>query len=198
MIGRISGTLLSKQPPLLLVDVNGVGYELEAPMTVFYDLPEAGQPVTLITHLAIKDDAHTLYAFLHESERQLFRNLLKVSGIGAKLALTILSGVSADALARLVADNDAASLTQLPGIGKKTAERLIVELRDKLGDLPASAGATPVGSGGSLDPAVEAQQALAALGYKAQEARRMIQAVAKPDMDTETIIRQALQGKVQN
>ena len=197
MISRLSGTLVSKHPPLLVIDVNGVGYEVEAPLSVFYDLPEIGKPLVLLTHLSITDTAHTLYGFASEAERTLFRQLLKISGIGAKLALTILSGASGAELAQYVADRDTAALTRLPGIGKKTAERIIIELRDKLGDLPDPVGVLPGGgapaAGGS---AVEAKNALAALGYKPQEASRMVQAVAKPEMETEEIIRLALQAMV--
>jgi Holliday junction DNA helicase RuvA len=197
MIARLSGTLVSKQPPTLVIDVNGVGYEVEAPLSVFYDLPESGQPVVLLTHLSVSDTAHTLYGFASEAERTLFRQLLKISGIGAKLALTILSGASGAELARYVADRDTASLTRLPGIGKKTAERIIIELRDKLGDLPEPAGGLPGGGGAAGgSAAAEARNALAALGYKPQEASRMVQAIAKPEMGTEEIIRLALQAMV--
>jgi len=197
MIARLSGTLVSKQPPTLVIDVNGVGYEVEAPLSVFYDLPESGQPVVLLTHLSISDTAHTLYGFASEAERTLFRQLLKISGIGAKLALTILSGASGAELAQYVADRDTASLTRLPGIGKKTAERIIIELRDKLGDLPEPAGGLPGGGGAAGgSAAAEARNALAALGYKPQEASRMVQAIAKPEMGTEEIIRLALQATV--
>ena len=150
MIARLSGTLVSKQPPVLVIDVAGVGYEVEAPLPVFYDLPENGQPVVLLTHLLVKDDGHTLYGFRSESERSLFRQLLKISGIGAKLALSILSGASGDELARYVAERDTAALTRVPGIGKKTAERIIIELRDKLDYLPAG---TAVASGTATAPA---------------------------------------------
>lgn len=196
MIGRITGILVEKRPPLLLVDVSGVGYEIEAPMSVFYNLPETGQRLTLVTHLAIKDDAHTLYGFASESERALFRNLLKVSGIGAKLGLTILSGVSADELASLVQDGNATALTRLPGIGKKTAERLIVELRDKLAAVTSEGGGSATGAPGGGSAMSEASQALVALGYKPQETQRMLKAVAKPDMDTESLIRLALAARV--
>ena len=197
MISRLSGTLVSKHPPLLVIDVNGVGYEVEAPLSVFYDLPDNGKPLVLLTHLSITDTAHTLYGFANEAERTLFRQLLKISGIGAKLALTILSGASGAELAQYVADRDTAALTRLPGIGKKTAERIIIELRDKLGDLPEPAGSLP-GGGAPLagSATAEAKNALAALGYKPQEAGRMVQAVAKPDMETEEIIRLALQSMV--
>ncbi|MEJ2383264.1 MAG: Holliday junction branch migration protein RuvA [Xanthomonadales bacterium] len=199
MIGRLAGQLVAKHPPFLLIDVNGVGYEVEAPMSVFYELPDNGQPVVLLTHLSIKDDAHTLYGFSSENERTLFRRLLKISGIGAKLALTILSGASGDELARFVADRDTAALTRLPGIGKKTAERIIIELRDKLDDIAPLAsggpGATPAVAGDALS---EARNALVALGYKPQEASRMVRAVAEPDMETEDIIRRALKSTVKD
>ncbi len=142
MIARLAGTLIAKAPPLLVIDVAGVGYEVEAPLSVFYDLPEVGQPVVLLTHMQVKEDAHALYGFATESQRVLFRQLLKISGIGAKLALTILSGASGDELARLVATADTASLMLLPGIGKKTAERIIIELRDKLDGLAPAEGGT--------------------------------------------------------
>jgi Holliday junction DNA helicase RuvA len=197
MIARLAGTLVSKQPPLMVIDVAGVGYEVEAPLPVFYDLPETGQPVVILTHLSVKEDSHTLYGFASEAERSLFRQLLKISGIGAKLALTILSGASGEELARYVMEGDAASLTRLPGIGKKTAERIIIELRDKLDNLPA--GAAP-GTGGGAPPATsavgEATNALVALGYKPQEAGRMARGVATPEMGVEEIIRQALQSTV--
>lgn len=197
MIARLSGTLVSKQPPLLVIDVAGVGYEVEAPLPVFYDLPETGQPVVLLTHLLVKDDGHTLYGFRSEAERSLFRQLLKISGIGAKLALSILSGASGDELARYVAERDTAALTRVPGIGKKTAERIIIELRDKLDNLPAG---TALGTGGKAPagtPLGEATNALIALGYKSQEAGRMARNVAQPEMSVEEIIRHALQATVQ-
>ena len=134
MIGRIKGVLLSKKPPVLLVDVHGVGYEIDAPMSTFYQLGETGSDVVLHTHLVVREDAHQLFGFATETERRLFRALIKVTGVGAKMALTILSGSSADEFARYVQDNDTASLTRLPGVGKKTAERLIVEMRDRLTD----------------------------------------------------------------
>jgi len=197
MIARLAGTLLSKQPPLMVIDVAGVGYEVEAPLSVFYDLPETGQPVVILTHLSVKEDSHTLYGFSSEAERTLFRQLLKISGIGAKLALTILSGASGEELARYVAERDTAALTRLPGIGKKTAERIIIELRDKLGDLPDALSAGPAGgkvAGGSA--LGEATNALIALGYKPQEAGRMARSVAEPEMSVEQIIRHALQSMV--
>ena len=197
MIARLAGTLIHKQPPLMVIDVAGVGYEVEAPLSVFYDLPEIGQPVIILTHLSVKEDSHTLYGFASEAERTLFRQLLKISGIGAKLALTILSGASGDDLARFVAERDTGALTRLPGIGKKTAERIIIELRDKLDDLPLPASG-PGGAAGALpaDALGEARTALTALGYKPQEASRMARAVAKPDMAVEEIVRLALQSTV--
>jgi Holliday junction DNA helicase RuvA len=197
MIARLAGTLIHKQPPLMVIDIAGVGYEVEAPLSVFYNLPELGQPIVILTHLSIKDDSHTLYGFSSEAERTLFRQLLKISGIGAKLALTILSGASGEELARFVAEGDTASLTRLPGIGKKTAERIIIELRDKLDGLPVAS--TPVAGGGSAVPASaisEAITALNALGYKPQESSSLVRKVAKPEMNVEEIIRLALQSTV--
>jgi Holliday junction DNA helicase RuvA len=197
MIARLAGTLIYKQPPLMVIDVSGVGYEVEAPLSVFYDLPELGQAIVILTHLSIKDDSHTLYGFSSEAERTLFRQLLKISGIGAKLALTILSGATGEELARFVAEDDTASLTRLPGIGKKTAERIIIELRDKLDGLPITS--TAAGGGAAVAPASaasEAVTALNALGYKPQESSSLVRMVAKPEMDVEEIIRLALQSTV--
>lgn len=196
MISRLAGTLINKQPPLLVIDVAGVGYEVEAPLSVFYDLPEIGQPVVLLTHLSVKDDSHTLYGFDSEGQRTLFRQLLKISGIGAKLALTILSGASGDELARFVTERDTAALCRLPGIGKKTAERIIIELRDKLDDLPSVMGSVGGQAALPADALGEARNALVALGYKPQEASRMARAVVQPDMEVEEIIRLALQSMV--
>lgn len=197
MIARLSGTLIAKSPPVMVIDVAGVGYEVEAPISVFYDLPELGQPVVLLTHLAIKDDAHTLYGFASESERVLFRQLLKISGIGAKLALSILSGANESELARYVTEGDTASLVRIPGIGKKTAERIIIELRDKLeGLLPSEGSGLPGSMPRPAGAASEATNALSSLGYKPQEASRMVRSVAKPEMNAEEIIRLALQSTV--
>ena len=197
MIARLAGTLIHKQAPLMVIDIAGVGYEVEAPLTVFYELPGTGQPVVILTHLSIKDDSHTLYGFSSEEQRTLFRQLLKISGIGAKLALTILSGASNDELARYVADDDTASLVRLPGIGKKTAERIIIELRDKLSAIPATGASTAGGSGVKAGNASnEASHALSALGYKPQEVSRMVRQAAEPDMKAEEIIRRALQSTV--
>ena len=199
MIARLAGTLIHKQPPLMVIDVAGVGYEVEAPLSVFYDLPELGQSVVILTHLSIKDDSHTLYGFSSEAERTLFRQLLKISGIGAKLALTILSGASGEELARYVAERDSASLTRLPGIGKKTADRIIIELRDKL-DLIPFATLKAAGGGPVVPPDAvsEAITALNALGYKPQESSSMVRKVAEPEMSVEEIIRHALQSMVKN
>ena len=199
MIARLAGTLIHKQPPLMVIDVAGVGYEVEAPLSVFYDLPELGQSVVILTHLSIKDDSHTLYGFSSEAERTLFRQLLKISGIGAKLALTILSGASGEELARYVAERDSASLTRLPGIGKKTADRIIIELRDKLDLIPfAAMKATGGGPVVPTDAVSEAITALNALGYKPQESSSMVRKVAEPEMSVEEIIRHALQSMVKN
>ncbi len=197
MIARLAGTLIARHPPLLVIDVAGVAYEVEAPLSVFYDLPETGQPVVLLTHLQVKEDAHTLYGFSSESERRMFRQLLKISGIGARLALTILSGASSDELSRYVLTGDTAALTRLPGIGKKTAERIIIELRDKLDGLMArDSRALPAGLTQPVGAASEATHALATLGYKPQEASRMVRNVVKPDMSAEEIIRRALQSTI--
>ena len=160
MIGRLRGTLVSKQPPWLLIDVGGVGYELEAPMSTIYDLPATGKEVILLTHHAVKEDSVALYGFMHESERTLFRNLLKVSGIGAKIALAVLSGVSTGDFARLVHAGDVVALTKIPGIGKKTAERIVVELRDRVDGLTVSLPGMPASAGGPLDASGEATVAL--------------------------------------
>ncbi len=197
MISRLSGILLEKQPPNLVIDVRGVGYEVEAPMSVFDKLPAPGQPIVILTHMQVSQDHQSLYGFTGRSERTLFRQLLKISGIGAKLALTILSGASGDELARYVADGDAASLIRLPGIGKKTAERIIIELRDKIEGLPITlAVAGTAGSAQAPGALREASNALRALGYKTSEVNHMVRNVAEADMDAEQIIRKALQSVV--
>jgi Holliday junction DNA helicase RuvA len=197
VIARLAGILISKQPPLLVIDVGGVGYEVEATGSVFDQLPQTGQSVVMLTHLQVKEDGHTLYGFSSESERVLFRQLLKISGIGAKLALTILSGASGDELAHYVSVGDTASLIRIPGIGKKTAERIIMELRDKLDGLALSTG--PIGSSPTarpVGPVSEATHALISLGYKPQEASQMVKSVATAEMSAEEIIRLALQSTV--
>ena len=193
MIGRLRGTLAHKAPPWLVIDVNGVGYELEAPMSTFYDLPELGREVALFTHYAQKEDSVSLYGFLHESERRLFRDVQKVTGIGAKIALAILSGASVDTFARLVQTGDVTALTRIPGIGKKTAERMVVELRDRAADL-AGAGGAVHGAPVATDPLSEATIALQQLGYKPAEAQKMAKAAAVDGDTPETIIRKALQS----
>ena len=191
MIGRLKGTLIHKQPPWLVVDVHGVGYELEAPMSTFYDLPEVGREVSLFTHYAQKEDSVSLYGFLNEAERRLFRDVQKVSGIGAKIALAVLSGVSVDEFARLVQTSDVTALTRIPGIGKKTAERMVVELRDRAANL--AGGAIAPQPGQRLDPLSEAIIALQQLGYKPAEAERMAKKAAGEGDAPEAIIRKALQ-----
>jgi Holliday junction DNA helicase RuvA len=193
MIGRLRGTLIHKQPPWLIVDVNGVGYELEAPMSTFYDLPELGREVALFTHYAQKEDSVSLYGFLRETERRLFRDVQKVSGIGAKIALAVLSGVPVEEFARLVQAGDVTALTRIPGIGKKTAERMVVELRDRAADF-AGAGATLGGNGVPADPQSEATVALQQLGYKPAEAARMARDATAAGDDAAAIIRKALKS----
>ena len=192
MIGRLKGILIHKAPPWLVVDVQGVGYELEAPMSTFYDLPEVGREVFLFVHHAQKEDSVSLYGFLRESERRLFRDVQKVSGIGAKIALAVLSGVSVDEFARLLQASDVSALTRIPGIGKKTAERMVVELRDRAAGmatgLPSGVAALP------NDPLSEAITALQALGYKPADADRMARKAAADGDTAETIIRKALQS----
>lgn len=198
MIGRITGVLIEKHPPFLLLDVHGIGYEIEATMTTFYKLPEVGHEVSLHTHLLVREDAHLLYGFHSSAERQLFRTLLKVNGVGAKLALTILSGMEAEVFARCVQDSDTAALVRLPGVGKKTAERLIIEMRDRLNDWQPEAtlpGSAPVmGRAMPADPVSDAISALVALGYKPQEASKHVHAMETEGMDSEEIIRMALKS----
>ncbi len=169
MIGRIAGTLLEKNPPQILVDVGGVGYELDVPMSTFYNLPNLGERVALVTHLVVREDAHLLFGFLSEAERAAFRQLLKISGIGARTALAVLSGLSVGELAQAVARQETGRLTKIPGIGKKTAERLLLELKDKL---PAAGGApAKLGAGeAAADAGSDILNALLALGYSEREA----------------------------
>ena len=192
MIGRIRGVLASKSPPWVLVEAGGVGYELEVPMSTLYDLPELGREVTLFVHYAHKEDTVALYGFLREAERAQFRNLLRVSGIGAKIALSVLSGASADEFARLVQAGDITALTRVPGIGKKTAERIVVELRDRVAVVGAMA------SGGAMavprDAQSEALTALQQLGYKPVEAQRLIRETQTPGDSAEALIRKALKA----
>jgi len=199
VIGFLRGKLIQKSPPQLLLDVQGVGYEVEAPMTTFYDLPALGEEVRLHTHLVVREDAHILFGFASEMERTLFRSLIKVNGVGPKMALTILSGQSVDEFYRCVDDNDVKALVRLPGVGQKTAERLIIEMRGRLpeinGDktLPNSTRSAGVAVN---SPKQEAISALIALGYKPQDASKMVQAVASEDKSCEDIIRLALRSTV--
>lgn len=196
MIGRLRGELVTRQPPTLLVEVGGIGYEVEAPMSTIYDLPRVGSQVVLLIHYAQKDDGVTLYGFATEAERGLFRNLLKVSGIGAKIALAVLSGVSTAEFARLVGSGDVASLTRIPGIGKKTAERIVVELRDRLGD--ADTGEVGSATRRPQDPQSEAVIALQQLGYKPVDASRLVRGAAADGDDAEAIIRKSLRAALGN
>lgn len=200
MIGWLSGVVREKRPPRLLLDVHGVGYELEAPMTTFYRLPAAGEGVSLFVHELLRDDARALYAFTTARDRDVFRLLLRVNGVGPRLALAVLSGMDSATLAHCVVHGDTASLSRLPGIGRKTAERLVLDLRDRLAVLPpleaAGTGATPPAPAPPADAASEAVDALVALGLKAAEASRRVRAVYTEDADTEEIIRRALQSMV--
>lgn len=196
MIGRLRGRIAGKQPPELLLDVQGVGYELEVPMSSFYDLPELGAEVSLHTHLSIREDAHALYGFLTELERSLFRSLIRISGVGPKLALALLSGISPDDFIRCVENGDSATLTRLPGVGKKTAERLVVEMRDRVKGLGVPATVTAPSRARletADDPIGDAVSALVALGYKPNEAGRLARDVAEDGLGSEEIIRRALQ-----
>ena len=195
MISRLKGLLLHKDPPHVLIDVQGVGYEVEAPMSTFYQLPKLGQEVILHTHLIVREDAHVLCGFASERERKLFRSLIKVNGVGPKLALGILSGMSIDDFVHCVQQNDAVALTRIPGVGKKTAERLLIDMRDKLADWQSeTASQSHPGKhhGGNGGAAQEALSALLALGYKPQEASRLLQQVATDGKTSETIIKDAL------
>jgi holliday junction DNA helicase RuvA len=193
MIGFLKGRLAVKQPPMLMVDVNGVGYEMEAPMSTFYGLPATGEPVALFTHLVVREDAHILYAFGTDGERRLFRGLLKVSGVGPKIALGILSGASVDDFLRIIEAEDIAMLTRIPGIGRKTAERVIIEMRDSVKKLAVPAAAA--GTAAALaTPQSEAFSALIALGYKPPEVIRLLKSVDEPDLATTEIIRRALKS----
>lgn len=202
MIGRLRGIILEKQPPLVLLETNGVGYEVHMPMTCFYELPELGQEATVFTQFVVREDAQLLYGFNDKQERALFRELVKVNGVGPKLALAILSGMSAQQFVSAVEREEITTLIKLPGVGKKTAERLVVEMKDRFkglnGDLfnnnseitlPAN-----VAKAAEMDIEAEAASALVALGYKPQEASRMVSKVAKPGADCEALIRDALRA----
>lgn len=195
MIGRLTGTIVYKRPPSLMLDVNGVGYEILAPLSVFFDMPAVNTKITLYTHLAVREDAHVLYAFNSEGDKALFRSLLKVNGIGAKMALAILSGMSAADFARCVQLEDTASLIRIPGIGKKTAQRLVIEMRDRLKALDLS-DSTDMPKGSSSSPVSEAIDALTALGYKPADAAKMVKSAQQPDMTSEQLIRAALKSSI--
>ena len=192
MIGRLSGILIEKNPPSITVDVQGLGYEVDVPMSTFYNLPATGERVTLHTHLIVREDGHYLYGFASPEERAAFRQLLKISGIGARTALAVLSGMSVKELAQAVTLQEAGRLTKVPGIGKKTAERLLLELRDRLPKTLASGSATRVGAGDTAaDAAADIMNALLALGYNEREAVSAMKALA-PDVSVSDGIRAAL------
>ena len=198
MIGRLKGTLLEKQPPHLLIDVQGVGYEVEAPMTTFYKLPEINQEVRLFTHMIVREDAQLLFGFYSEEERRLFRTLIKVNGVGAKMAVAILSGIEAQEFAHCIHESNTARLIKLPGIGKKTAERLIVEIRDRLDDWePRLSPQNPSRKPTTLSAESDAISALVSLGFKPQEASRLIADIETEGLNSEEIIRLALKNSVQ-
>jgi holliday junction DNA helicase RuvA len=188
MIGYLKGRLVKKRPPWLTLEVGGVGYDLEAPMSTFYSLPEVGSPLTLVTHLAVREDAHLLYAFATENERSLFRNLLKVSNIGPRIALAILSSLTVEGFHQCVRAKDLVTLTRVPGVGKKTAERLLVEMADRLPEPIVAAAA----AGAPATAETEAQGALIALGYKPAEVVKMLKPLDVATMTTEALIREAL------
>lgn len=206
MIGRLRGTLADRQAPEILVDVGGVYYEVQVPMSTVYQLPAVGRDVCLHTHLVVREDAHLLYGFFTLQERQMFRSLIKVTGVGPKMALAILSGMAVDEFVRTIRVNDIAGLTRMPGIGRKTAERLIVEMKDRLAEwgseLQVSLVETSPGvSAGERAISQEAETALIALGYKPQDATRMIAQVLKVDNTiarSEDLIRQALRNAAQS
>ncbi len=189
MIGRLTGRLAAKSPPQVLLDVNGVGYELDVPMSTFYNLPALGEPAVLLTHLVVREDAHLLYGFLTEAERGTFRELVRISGVGPRTALAILSGLSVAELAAAVGRQDGARLVKVPGIGKKTAERLLLELKGKLGpELALPAGAVAL-----TDAQADIAQALQALGYNEREAQAAIKALPA-DVGVSDGIKQALKA----
>ncbi|MFK5892654.1 MAG: Holliday junction branch migration protein RuvA [Pseudomonadota bacterium] len=206
MIGRLSGKIIEKQPPQVLLDVNGVGYEVQASMTTFYDLPELEQAVILHTHLVVREDAQILYGFSTLQERLFFRHLIKINGVGPKLALTILSGISSVDFVMAVQNDDVTRLVRLPGIGKKTAERLIVEMRDKItqwmsdvdgSNISINATATQGGlNKQQINPVNEAISALISLGYKAVDANKMVSKLNKENQSSEQLIKLALKNSL--
>jgi holliday junction DNA helicase RuvA len=199
MIGFLRGKLIHKAPPILLLDVQGVGYEVEAPMTTFYNLPAIGAEILLHTHLVVREDAHILFGFAAEAERTMFRTLIKVNGVGPKLALTILSGQTAEEFHRCIHNNDTQALVRLPGVGKKTAERLVIEMRDRLPDLEDTALPNITNKSSIIplivgNPKQEAISALCSLGYKPVDAGKMVQNISVEGKSCEEIIRLALQA----
>lgn len=200
MIGRLRGTLAEKQPPHLILDVNGLGYELEVPMTTLYRLPPVGEPLTLHTHLVVREDAHLLYGFFEKRERELFRELIRLNGVGPKLALALMSGLEIDELVRCVQAQDTAALVKIPGVGKKTAERLLVELKDRFKAWESLPGTFTLVSNGpnQAEPVASAESdavsALISLGYKPQEASKAVSAIKEKDLSSADLIRRALKG----
>ncbi|MBT8445333.1 MAG: Holliday junction branch migration protein RuvA [Gammaproteobacteria bacterium] len=193
MIGFVRGRLAHKEPPWVVIDVGGVGYEIEAPMSTIFRLPDVGNDVQLRTHLVVREDAQTLFGFSTEEERSLFRNLIKVSGVGAKLALTILSGISVEGFKQCVLTEDKAALVRLPGIGRKTAERLILDMRDRIdGAVLTTAGAVAPGEPASAR--ADAFNALVSLGYRPGEVQKMLDKVDTDGVDTEDILRSVLRA----
>lgn len=207
MIGRLRGTLLEKQPPEILLEVNGIGYEVQLPMSCFYELGEVDTEVIIYTHFVVREDAQLLYGFNNKMERLMFRELIKVNGVGPKLALAILSGMTANQFAHCVEHDDINSLVKLPGVGKKTAERLLVEMRDRLKNWVSHDLFTPeadkaqlqgYGNSNENNAIEEAEDALVGLGYKPAQVAKMIKQVAQPSMKSEEIIRLALRATLQN
>ncbi|KZL40947.1 ATP-dependent DNA helicase RuvA [Pseudomonas syringae pv. syringae] len=200
MIGRLRGSLAEKQPPHLVLDVNGVGYEVEVPMTTLYRLPHVGETVTLHTHLVVREDAHLLYGFYEKRERELFRELIRLNGVGPKLALALMSGLEVDELVRCVQAQDTSALTRIPGVGKKTAERLLVELKDRFKAWESLPGTFTLVSNGpnQAEPVASAESdavsALISLGYKSQEASKAVSAIKEKDLSSADLIRRALKG----
>lgn len=198
MIGRLSGALIEKQAPDLLIDVNGVGYEVQAPLSSFLDIGAVGSKITLLTHLIVREDAQLLYGFSDKMQRTMFRTLIKVSGVGPKLALGILSSMDADTFARCIQNHEVTALTKLPGVGKKTAERLIVEMQDRLKEwqtqVPLWAAVEQTASANRNHLLSEAEAALISLGYKPQEAAKMLSKMPEEIDSSEEMIRRALKG----
>jgi len=193
MIGSLIGLIKDKKPSLVLLEVNGVGYEVHVPLSTSFQLPNNGESTFILTHLLIRDDQHTLYGFATEEERKLFRALIKISGVGAKMALTILSGINVDGFVQSVINEDVDTLVHLPGIGKKTAERLIVEMKDKIQDVTDSSELTgPTASDNNM--ILEARNALVNLGYKSSEARKILDKIDTTELEVEELLRQALKS----